>query len=447
MSEKQPVKTVSPSSRPACMLAAVVGMATNFEEYMNMPQVKGPIGRQLVWAPNTDEHKESEVEHNTNLESKDSLKMRVGEVMKVLTETAKKKDLFELDEANGMVFTGAVDSWLAVQAFAEIFNEYDGAAQELLCQVDKEGKILKKSAIPFDSYKANTAGKYVASAQRDSTISFGNWFPNITNLPYLMKLYKTVVTDLDLMDSFTFAKAQVLRYPNPSGCVFGSHTDWGDFPPAQAPHLTVSVLLSPSINPEMVVAGAKKNFIFDKPGKYCAFPAGLYHASGKCDQRKVLIVFTFRFLAKADPAVKAESGPKEEEESSSAGKGESSSQGLTPAEEEKKSDADQSIDQECIEEESSIMSPEKFEKGLHEAIHKEKDSKKKKNEEKTEEKKDEEQDKKSELGDSEAKKDQPEVIAVTDCGRDGIAVVTKRPKKQLATTWSARSQALRRRTT
>ena len=57
-----------------------------------------------------------------------------------------------------------------------------------------------------------------------------------------------------------------------------------------------------------------------------------------------------------------------------------------PAEEEKKSDADQSIDQECIEEESSIMSPEKFEKGLHEAIHKEKDSKKKKNEEKTKKK-------------------------------------------------------------
>ena len=166
---------------------------------MNMPQVKGPIGRQLVWAPNTDEHKESEVEHNTNLESKDSLKMRVGEVMKLLTETAKKKDLFELDEANGMVFTGAVDSWLAVQAFAEIFNEYDGAAQELLCQVDKEGKIFKKTAVPFDSYKANVAVKYVASAQRDSTISFGNWFPNITNLPYLKKLYETVVTDLDLM--------------------------------------------------------------------------------------------------------------------------------------------------------------------------------------------------------------------------------------------------------
>ena len=177
MSEKQPVKIVSASSRPACMLAAVVGMATNFEEYMNMPQVKGPIGRQLVWAGNTDEHKESEVEHNTNLLSRDSLKMRIGEVMKVLTETAKNKVLFELDEANGMVFTGAVDSWLAVQAFAEIFNEYDGAAQELLCQVDKDGKISKKSAVPFDSYKANTAGKYVASAQRDSTISFGNWSP------------------------------------------------------------------------------------------------------------------------------------------------------------------------------------------------------------------------------------------------------------------------------
>ena len=74
-----------------------------------------------------------------------------------------------------------------------------------------EGKISQKAAVPCDSYKANVAGKYVASAQRDSTISFGNWFPNITNLPYLMKLYKTVVTDLDLMDSFTFAKAQILH--------------------------------------------------------------------------------------------------------------------------------------------------------------------------------------------------------------------------------------------
>ena len=117
--------------------------------------------------------------------------------------------------------------------------------------MDKEGKISKKAAIPFDSYKANVAGKYVASAQHDSTISFGNWFPNITNLPFLKKLYETVVTDLDLMDSFTFVKAQILHYPNPSGCVFGSHTDWGDFPPTTAPHLTVSVLLSPSTNPEV----------------------------------------------------------------------------------------------------------------------------------------------------------------------------------------------------
>ena len=152
---------------------------------------------------------------------------------------------------------------------------------------------------------------------------------------------------------------------------------WYVFGLPSAPHLTVSVLLSPSINPEMVVAGAKKNFIFDKPGKYCAFPSGLYHASGKCDQRKVLIVFTFKLLAKAEAAVKAEPGLKEEEESSSADKGESSFQGLTPAEEEKKPDADQSIDQKPVEQEpdenASSMSPEKFMKGLEKANQKDKE--------------------------------------------------------------------------
>jgi hypothetical protein len=53
-------------------------------------------------------------------------------------------------------------------------------------------------------------------------------------------------------------------------------------------------------------------------------------------------------------------------------------------------------DQERVNEESAIMSPEKFSKGLQKALHKEKDSEKKKDEEKTEEKEDEEQDKKSE---------------------------------------------------
>jgi hypothetical protein len=87
--------------------------------------------------------------------------------------------------------------------------------------------------------------------------------------------------------------------------LFKMHTDYGDYPAGQAPHITANVLISPSQVAEMQVAGFDESFKYTSPGSVGAFPSGLYHASGRCDGRKVLLVLMWRLNAEK-PAEKVD---------------------------------------------------------------------------------------------------------------------------------------------
>jgi hypothetical protein len=66
-----------------------------------------------------------------------------------------------------------------------------------------------------------------------------------------------------------------------------------------------NVLISPSQVAEMQVAGFDESFKYTSPGSVGAFPSGLYHASGRCDGRKVLLVLMWRLNAEK-PAEKVD---------------------------------------------------------------------------------------------------------------------------------------------
>ena len=198
-----------------------------------------------------------------------------------------------------------VDGLLAVRAFAEIWDEYDGAAQEIKCSVlNAAGEVAKrlKTAVPFDTY-GETIETAIPASQRASTLTFADWLKDSTTLPQTAALVKQVEDHLGLEPlDWTFKRAHLLRYPTKAGSLFKMHTDWGDYPPAQAPHLSACVLLPPSKVSEMQVAAFDESFKYGMPGSVAAFPSGLYHASGRCDARKVLLVLMWRLNA----AVKAE---------------------------------------------------------------------------------------------------------------------------------------------
>ena len=163
-----------------------------------------------------------------------------------------------------------------------------------------------KTALPFDTY-GDTVETAIPALQRASTLAFAEWLKDSTTLPKTAELMKQVENSLGLRpQDWTFKRGHLLRYPTPAGSLFKMHTDWGDFAPAQAPHLSACVLLSPSKVSEMQIAAFDESFKFGGPGSVAAFPSGLYHASGRCDARKVLLVLMWRLNAEK-PAEKSDS--------------------------------------------------------------------------------------------------------------------------------------------
>ena len=292
------------SPRALNTLAAFVGKAANLETYMKHPMVASKIGCHIILdaAPSATSKQST---HNLVTDGKEHLKMKTTDVKKIMDAACAGPDSkLEYQEKTG-VYSTNVDGLLAVQAFAEIWDEYDGAAQEIKSSYLNHAGVEStrvKIALPFDSY-GDTVETAIPALQRASTLAFAEWLKDSTTLPKTAELVKQVENSLGLRpQDWTFKRGHLLRYPTPAGSLFKMHTDWGDFTPAQAPHLSACVLLSPSKVSEMQIAAFDESFKFGGPGSVAAFPSGLYHASGRCDARKVLLVLMWRL----NPPVKTE---------------------------------------------------------------------------------------------------------------------------------------------
>jgi hypothetical protein len=296
------------SARALNTLAAFISNATDLDGYMMHPVVTSKLGKGIILdaAPVATE---KQCKHNLTADGKEYLKMKIVEAKAVLDVACKTDDTkLQYSDKTG-VYSSNVDGWLAVRAFAEIWDAYDGAAQEIKSAVtNAAGGVAKKlkSAIPFDSY-GETIEKPIGASMRASTLTFGDWLKDSVDLPLTAKLVKEVESNLGLTDEIcTFKRAHLLRYPTKVGSLFKMHTDYGDFPTGQAPHITANVLISPSQVAEMQVAGFDESFKYTMPGSVGAFPSGLYHSSGRCDGRKVLLVLMWRLNAEK-PAEKSDS--------------------------------------------------------------------------------------------------------------------------------------------
>ena len=293
------------SPRALNTLAAFVGKAANLETYMKHPMVASKIGCHIILdaAPSATDKQST---HNLVTDGKEHLKMKTADVKKIMDAACAGPDSkLEYQEKTG-VYSTNVDGLLAVQAFAEIWDEYDGAAQEIkssyLTHAGVESTRVK-TALPFDTY-GDTVETAIPALQRASTLAFAEWLKDSTTLPKTAELVKQVENRLGLgPQDWTFKRGHLLRYPTPAGSLFKMHTDWGDFTAAQAPHLSACVLLSPSKVSEMQIAAFDESFKFGGPGSVAAFPSGLYHASGRCDARKVLLVLMWRLTNRSADAL------------------------------------------------------------------------------------------------------------------------------------------------
>ena len=291
------------SARALNTLAIFAENAKDLESYLKHAVVASKLGTTIILeaAPSASQ---SQAVHNLSTNEKGPIKMKVPEA-KVLLDDACKANANLTYQMETGVYSTNVDGLLAVQAFAEIWDEYDGAAQEIkssyLNHAGAESTRVK-TAVPFDSY-GFTVETAIPALQRASTLAFAEWLKDSTTLPKTAELVKQVENSLGLRpQDWTFKRGHLLRYPTPAGSLFKMHTDWGDFTPAQAPHLSACVLLSPSKVSEMQIAAFDESFKFGGPGSVAAFPSGLYHASGRCDARKVLLVLMWRL----NPPVKTE---------------------------------------------------------------------------------------------------------------------------------------------
>ena len=293
------------SPRALNTLAAFVGKAANLETYMKHPMVASKIGCHIILdaAPSATSKQST---HNLVTDGKEHLKMKTTDVKKIMDAACAGPDSkLEYQEKTG-VYSTNVDGLLAVQAFAEIWEEYDGAAQEIKSSYLNHAGVEStrvKTALPFDSY-GDTVETAIPALQRASTLAFAEWLKDSTTLPKTAELVKQVENRLGLgPQDWTFKRGHLLRYPTPAGSLFKMHTDWGDFTAAQAPHLSACVLLSPSKVSEMQIAAFDESFKFEGPGSVAAFPSGLYHASGRCDARKVLLVLMWRLTNRSADAL------------------------------------------------------------------------------------------------------------------------------------------------
>ena len=293
------------SPRALNTLAAFVGKAANLETYMKHPMVASKIGCHIILdaAPSATDKQST---HNLVTDGKEHLKMKTADVKKIMDAACAGPDSkLEYQEKTG-VYSTNVDGLLAVQAFAEIWDEYDGAAQEIKSSYLNHAGVEStrvKTALPFDSY-GDTVETAIPALQRASTLAFAEWLKDSTTLPKTAELVKQVENRLGLgPQDWTFKRGHLLRYPTPAGSLFKMHTDWGDFTAAQAPHLSACVLLSPSKVSEMQIAAFDESFKFGGPGSVAAFPSGLYHASGRCDARKVLLVLMWRLTNRSADAL------------------------------------------------------------------------------------------------------------------------------------------------
>ena len=169
--------------------------------------------------------------HNLVTDGKEHLKMKTADVKKIMDAACAGLDSkLEYQEKTG-VYSTNVDGLLAVQAFAEIWEEYDGAAQEIKSSYLNHTSVEStrvKTALPFDSY-GFTVETAIPALQRASTLAFAEWLKDSTTLPKTAELVKQVENSLGLRpQDWTFKRGHLLRYPTPAGSLFKMHTDWGD---------------------------------------------------------------------------------------------------------------------------------------------------------------------------------------------------------------------------
>ena len=292
------------SARALNTLAIFAENAKDLESYLKHAVVASKLGTTIILeaAPSATQ---SQAVHNLSTNEKGPIKMKVPEA-KVLLDDACKANANLTYQMETGVYSTNVDGLLAVKAFAEIWKEYDGAAAEIKSMVKLSvGKSAArpKVARPFDSYSGTVEDK-IGANQRASTLNFEAWLKDSITLPSTAELVKKVEVALGLDDPqvATLKQAHLLRYPTKSGSLFKMHTDHTDYPAAQAPHITANILLSPSNVSEFQVAGYEP-FRYGGPGSVAAFPSGLYHASGRCDARKVLLVLMWRLTNRSADAL------------------------------------------------------------------------------------------------------------------------------------------------
>ena len=293
------------STRALNTLAAFVSSATTLESYMKHPVVASKLGSTIILdaAPAATQ---SQATHNLMSEGTGAKKAKVAEAKALLDDSCKNNPKLKYESKTG-AYSTVVDGLLAVQAFAEIWKEYDGAAAELKSYVTTADgtKVSSRTRVakPFDTYSQTIEDK-IGAAQRASTLTFDAWLKDSTTLPITAKLVKEVEKQLGLADPqmVTFKRAHLLRYPTKAGSLFKMHSDHGDFPLGQAPHITANILISPSNVSEFQIAGYDA-FKYDGPSSVAAFPSGLYHASGRCDARKVLLVLMWRLTTEYGQAL------------------------------------------------------------------------------------------------------------------------------------------------
>ena len=283
------------SARALNTLATFAEKSNDLESYLKHPVVTSKLGTTIILeaAPAATQ---SQSIHNIDSSDKGAVKMKVSETKEFLNDACKANSNLKYQMATG-VYSMNVDGLLAVKAFAELWQQYDGAAAEIKSTVTAAvGKQASRPrfARPFDSY-SQTIEEKIGANQRASTLNFETWLKDSTTLPSTVELVKKVEVALGLDDPkvAVLKQCHLLRYPTKSGSLFKMHTDHADYPAAQAPHITANILLSPSNVSEFQIAGYEP-FRYEGPGSVAAFPSGLYHASGRCDARKALLVVNGR---------------------------------------------------------------------------------------------------------------------------------------------------------
>ena len=314
------------ASRPLALLGRIASKATSLMDFNTNPVVTGPLGRVMVCA--VSKLADQKVcDYNKAIKAGTYLEkgQAVG-VTQFLDKLVKDK-ILESPEQTG-VYGGQVDTWTAIKAFGELSENYDATIQGLKFTTEASGR--SHTARGFEGYGL-THARPIPSVSKEATLDLTNKIIGCSTMPNLKKVIKSVIDQMGLGDTdvWSFRRAHCLRYPTVHGSLFGYHSDFNDFKPTDAPHLSICMLLSPCTVAEMLVAGCTEPFPYKGPGHFAAFPSVLYHAAGKTDQRKYLLVIFFRLMTGAAPT------------GTTAGAASSSSAAAHPAEAGANSDAEE----------------------------------------------------------------------------------------------------------